>query len=95
MASDVKDYVGRCAVCQGNRVPRHKPYGQLESLPLPTRPWDKISIDFITDLAPSAGLNDRIYDTILVVVNRYTKMALFLPTTKDLNAAQLAKLLNK
>jgi len=38
IADDVKDYVSKCSVCQGNRVPRHKPYGKLKSLPLPTRP---------------------------------------------------------
>ena len=48
-------------------------------------------MDFITGLPPSVGLDDRTYDAILVIVDRYTKMSLFIPTTKDVNAAQLAR----
>ena len=48
-------------------------------------------MDFITGLPPSIGLDDRTYDAILVIVDRYTKMSLFIPTTKDINAAQLAR----
>ena len=92
---DVKRYVSECSVCQGNRVPRHKPYGKLESLPLPPRPWDQISVDFITHLPVSIGLDDRPYDSVLVIVDRYTKLALFLPTSKTLNGPQLARLLDE
>jgi len=52
-------------------------------------------MDFIIDLPPSIGLDNRVYDAILVIIDRYTKMALFIPTTKTLNAAQLARLLDK
>ena len=87
IADDVKDYVSKCSVCQGNRVPRYKPYGKLKLLPLPTRPWEEIAMDFIINLPPNAGLDNCVYDSILVIINRYTKMALFIPITKTLNAA--------
>jgi len=91
IADDVAKYIAECSTCQGNRVPRHKPYGKLKSLPLPPGPWEEISMDFITGLPPSVGLDDRTYDAILVIVDRYTKMSLFIPTIKDVNAAQLAR----
>jgi hypothetical protein len=40
-------------------------------------------------------LDDRLYDSVLVIVDRYTKLALFLPTSKTLNGPQLARLLDE
>lgn len=48
-------------------------------------------MDFITGLPPSKR-NKYVYDSILVVVDRYTKMAIYLPTSITINAAELAEL---
>ncbi|SOV01971.1 uncharacterized protein UDID_18842 [Ustilago sp. UG-2017a] len=53
----------------------------------PPHPWSSISMDLIEQLPPSSG-----FTAILVVVNRLTKMATFVPTTKTLDAPELAKL---
>jgi hypothetical protein len=42
-------------------------------------------MDFITDLPPSAG-EGTVFDSIIVVVDRYTKMARYVPCTKSLTA---------
>jgi len=47
-------------------------------------------MDFITDLPKSDG-----YDTILVVINRLTKMSHFIPCSKELDARQFANLFMK
>src|SRR3979490_3620308 len=54
---------------------RHQPYGLLKQLPIPERPWNSISMDFIKKLPPSTG-----YDTILVIIDRLTKQSVFIPT---------------
>ena len=56
-------------------------------LPVPTRPWESVSLDFITCLPNVEG-----YDAILTVVCTLTKMAHFIPCTSTVNARQLAKL---
>lgn len=61
-------------------------------MPLPTQPFEEISIDFITGLPP-CQYKDRIVDAILVIVDRFTKVALFIPTTTTLTAAELAQIL--
>jgi hypothetical protein len=95
IAEDVREYVATCPVCQGKAIHRHKPYGQLQPLPIPTDIWNspfkEISLDWITGLPVSRryGLE---FDSILAVVCRVTKYALFLPTREDSTAVDFAEL---
>lgn len=91
MHTDVKKYVASCAICQGTVSRRHRPYGKLESLPIPTRPFKEVSMDFITGL-PSVWHKGENVDAILVIVDRFTKYALFLPTSTTITSVELAKL---
>lgn len=89
--TDIRRFVHQCDTCQRIKTPAHKPHGLLQPLPPPSRPWESISIDFITDLPKCHG-----YDSIMVVVDRFTKMVHCLPCTKtnikDDKAPQVAKL---
>ena len=67
--------VSICARCQFANTRRHRPYGALQLLPVPEGPWQEISMDFITDLLPSRN-NKVVYDAILVIVDRFSKMSL-------------------
>ena len=84
----VKDYVRSCDTCSRSKHPQHRPYGLLQPMPIPESPWKSISLDFITDLPLSKG-----FDTILTVVDRFTKMAHFLPCTKTITSQETADLL--
>ena len=77
----VEQYVRSCETCAMAKASRHKPYGKLMPIPIPGQPWKSISLDFITDLPRSAG-----FDSVLVVVDRFTKMAHFEPCAKDITA---------
>ena len=68
LATTVEAYVRSCDACQRNKVVRHAPYGFLNPLPIPDKPWSSVSVDWITDLPPS-----HYHDAILVVVDRLTK----------------------
>ena len=92
MRADVDEYVRTCPTCQGLAARRHKPYGSLEPLPQPSRPWTEISMDWITGLPPSIKYG-REYNSILTIVDRYTKMAIFLCVTDTMDAAEMAELL--
>jgi hypothetical protein len=52
MAKDIEQYVQGCDVCQRTKAPRHRPYGELAALSVPTRPWAEITMDFITNSLP-------------------------------------------
>ena len=85
--SFVKDYVNSCFLCQQAKIPRHLRHGELASLLVPTTPWKGLTCDLITDLPVSCGM-----DSILVFVDRMTKMSHFIPCSKTLNALEFAKL---
>lgn len=89
MAAEVKEYVLTCDRCQRTKSARHRPYGELASLPHPGGPWQEISMDFITDLPPSPG-DGQYWDSILVIVDRYTKMSLYIAVKKTITAEELA-----
>ena len=63
----------------------HKLYGSLKQLPIPERPWNSISMDFIEKLLLSSG-----FDTILVIVDWLTKQAIFIPTHDTITSTDLA-----
>jgi len=92
MKTLVKEYCLACGVCQGSRVIRTKPHGELAPLPIPANPWEQISMDFITDLPASKSIEGAEYDSVLIVVDRFSKMAHFIPTRKDLSTEELAHL---
>ena len=83
----VKDFCKSCTNCARSKAPRHRPYGFLKQLPIPERPWNSISMDFIEKLPPSLG-----YTAILVIVDRLSKQGIFIPTHDTIDAAELANL---
>ncbi|KAL2004441.1 hypothetical protein VTN00DRAFT_6592 [Thermoascus crustaceus] len=87
----VRRIVLQCDLCIRSKAAQHAPYGLLQNLDAPKRPWQSISLDFITDLpASKEPLTGIIYDSILVIVDRLTKYAYFLPYKKASNAEELA-----
>jgi len=83
----VKDYVQSCTSCARAKTPCHKPYRLLKQLPIPEKPWNSISMDFIEQLPSSTG-----FTAILVIVDRLSKQAIFIPTHDTITSPELAKL---
>ena len=69
---------------KGNKFPQ----GFLMSLPVPKAAWD----DVITDFALGLPRTQRNKDSIMVVVNRFSKMAHFIPCHTTYDAVQIADL---
>ena len=83
--SDCKRFVEQCVLCACNKPNRHRPYGLLQPLPIPDRPWHSISMDFIEQLPASDG-----FTSILVVIDRLTKESVFIPTHDTATASDVA-----
>lgn len=93
MSKDVRAYIRTCHSCQVSKPRHHRPFGLLVPLPVPSGPFQEISIDFVADLPLAKDQNGINRDSVLVVVDRFTKCAHFIPTNKDLTAEGLAELL--
>ncbi|OQE16552.1 hypothetical protein PENFLA_c027G03970 [Penicillium flavigenum] len=91
LQADVQKHVKSCAICQTAQTPRHRPFGKLESLPIPPRPFAELSMDFITGL-PQSIWKGKIVDAILVIVDRFSKWCLFSPVSTTMDASELAEL---
>ena len=75
MSRDIRTFVQTCDVCQKIKPSRRGPAGLLQPLPIPSRPFEVVTMDFIPEL-PEANQ----FDSILVIVDKLTKYAIFTPT---------------
>jgi len=87
VSSYVRMYVSTCDSCNRNKTFPGKPIGHLKPNEVPTRPWQVISTDLITQLPTSNG-----FDAILVVACLLSKMCRVIPTTSDLSSLGMATL---
>ncbi|XP_028107290.1 uncharacterized protein LOC114306273 [Camellia sinensis] len=85
MRDDVEEYVRTCLTCQQDKVEHKKKAGLLEPLPVPKHPWESVSLDFITGLPKVGDI-----ETILTIVDRFSKYATFVAAPKYVSAGETA-----
>ncbi|CAI5471221.1 unnamed protein product [Closterium sp. Yama58-4] len=88
MAANMQQFVTSCDTCQRMKSSKQKKAGLLQPLPVPEQPWQVVSLDFITGL-PSTS---RGHDSILVVIDKFSKMGHFIPTNATATAEATARL---
>jgi len=84
---EVKQYIEGYNACQWNKNCTKQLVGKLMPNSILEKPWTHILADFITKLPLAQG-----YDSILVIVNRLTKIVYFIPTMEKTSAEGLAQL---
>jgi hypothetical protein len=88
LPTSVRQYVAGCEVCHRIKAARHPRHGVNMPIEPPNQPWEGVTMDFVTDLPEST---ESAYTGILVVVDRLTKMAIYLPCRKDVDSPELAR----
>lgn len=86
MRHDIKKFVRECRVCQENKHESVLPADLLQPLPIPSRVWSNIAMDYIEGLPLSRGSS-----VILVVVDCLSKYGHFLPLAHPYSAATVTQ----
>jgi hypothetical protein len=88
MKREIAEHVAMCDSCRRIKAEHQRLAELLQPLQIPQWKWDEIGMDFIVGLPRTrAG-----YDSILVVVDRLTKSAHFIPIKTNYSSAVLAEL---
>jgi transposase InsO family protein len=69
------------------KMPQKKMPGWLHTMPIPSRPWESIGMDFTGPFVEVGGFN-----YILLIICRMTRMVHLIPTQTDATAKQVAML---
>jgi hypothetical protein len=88
--TQVRKFCEECDFCQRNKASNLAQAGQLQPIPPPIQPWDTISLDWIVGL-PEDGPTGN--NSILVVVDKLSKMGKFIPCKSTMTSPQLAEIL--
>ena len=72
---------------------RHKPYSDLEALPIPTYQWKDLLIDFLTGLLVSTNWKSENYNSILVIINWLTKIIYYEPVKITIDTPGLVEVI--
>jgi len=86
MLEDIKRYIVGCERCQATKPNQQPKRNNLHPNEIPKSPWEIISIDLIGPLPESSG-----YDGILVIVDRFSKMAHYISINMNIMAQGVAK----
>ncbi|KAM0929344.1 hypothetical protein ACQ4PT_001454 [Festuca glaucescens] len=85
MKAHIRQFVAQCSVCQQAKTERVPYPGLLEPLAVPTGAWKVVTMDFITGLPKSSR-----YDCIMVVVDKFSRYAHFVPLSHPFTALSVA-----
>nr|GFC77268.1 putative reverse transcriptase domain-containing protein [Tanacetum cinerariifolium] len=88
MKANIATYVSKCLTCAKVKAEHQRPSGLLVQPKIPEWKWDNITMDFVTKLPKTS----QGYDTILVIVDRLTKSAIFTPIRETDSIDKLAKI---
>ncbi len=86
LAESVADYIRTCGLCQVNKPSSKRKLGLLQPLEIPQRRWGSVSMDQIVELPKT----EYGFDSIVVYVDRLTKMMHCQPTHTNVTAPELA-----
>jgi len=86
MMEDIKRYVAGCKSCQTNKPDQQKKRNHLYPNEVPTQPWDIISVDLVEPLPISSS-----YNRIMVAVDRFSKMARYIPINMEILSRGVAQ----
>ncbi len=93
LRDNVEAYVKACDVCPASKAVLHKPYRNIQLLPVPRHRWMDLSMDFVTGIPVSTNWKGESYYSFLVIVDRLTKMVHYEPVKVTIDTPSLAEVI--
>lgn len=87
MYETIVKYIKGCVMCSTIK-PSNRKFGLYMPLPVPLRPWDNISMEFVGGLP----MYRRGHDYIYVVVDHFSKMCILVPCKKKVTIEQTTQM---
>ena len=91
MNNELVEYIAKSFECQQVKTKHQHPSSLLQPLPIPSWKWEIISLDFITGLPRNQNLNDL----IMVVIDKLSKAAHFIPVKTTYKVSNIANIFMK
>lgn len=91
MTGDVQKYCDSCMTCKRSKPANQKPYGLLNPLPVPAKPWEAIGMDFVGPLPDSKDRNGS-FDSITVIIDLLTGTVHLVPSRITYTTRNIAEL---
>ncbi len=88
ISKNVKKYVDSCSTCHRVKFVKHKFHDLLQAFSISKSSRQNWTMNFITNLSFSKHRN-IVYDSILMIINRYIKFNLYISSKKTWNAENL------
>lgn len=85
MAKSVMNFCRTCEACQRSKGSSQRPAGKLHPLPIPTKPWDSIGMDFVGPFPESKGFN-----YLWVIICHMINMVHLVPVTINVTTSELS-----
>lgn len=92
MFDDITTYCKLCHTCATGKPRNQKQYGLLKNLPVPSRRWQQIGVDFVGPLPGSKNRHGE-FDMICVIIDHLTSMVHLVPSKTDYRARDIVKLI--
>jgi hypothetical protein len=85
MKKEVVDFIVKCLECQKVKAEHRHTNGFVQPLPIPEWKWEVVTMDFITKLPRK----NKQHESIMVVVDKLTKSAHFIPVKLTQKASNI------
>jgi len=90
MESEIWKYIASLKLFHRMKAPHHACYVLNMPLSAPSRPWEGLTMHFVTDLHESTASG---YTGIFVIVDHLNNMVIYLPCRLDIDSPQLARMI--
>ena len=87
MHETVSRYIKGCTMCAKSK-PNNRKLGLYTVLPVPSHPWESVSMDLVVGLQKSRKGHDYLY----VIVDKFRKMCILIPCNKQITVEQTMEL---